>query len=183
MKRLSLVLGLALLGNVAKSQEDYGDFFRNLSFGLEFGAATLQKPLLSGFIGYHKPGSYLKFKMSSVLQDTYEVNVDGEKTTVPGFSELALVLGKGFRSNSNHRFEFGAGMAVIADLKKYDQSNSDTVRDKIIQKNSAGIVVEARYIYRFVDGVGVSVSVNGNANRQKTFATMGLGVVFSSKML
>ncbi|MFC1225158.1 hypothetical protein ACFE6N_15220 [Pedobacter sp. BG31] len=183
MKRLSLVLGLALLSNVAKSQEDYGDFFRNLSVGLEFGAATLQKPLLSGFIGYHKPGSYLKFKMSSVLQDTYEVNVSGEKTTVPGFSELALVLGKGFKLNSNHRFEFGAGMAVIADLKKYDQSNGDTVRDKIIQKNSAGIVAEARYIYRFVDGVGVSVSVNGNANRQKTFATMGLGVVFSSKML
>ncbi|MEH3113005.1 hypothetical protein [Pedobacter terrae] len=183
MKKLFLFFVFVLLGHVAKSQEGYGDFFQHLSGGLEFGAATLQKPLLSGYIGYHKPGSYIKFKMSSVLQETYEVNVDGEKTTVPGFSEAALILGKGIKSNSNHRFEFGGGVAVIADLKKYDQSNSDTLRDKIIQKNSAGIVAEARYIYRFVDGVGISVSVNGNANRQKTFATIGLGLVFSAKML
>ncbi|WP_406825466.1 hypothetical protein [Pedobacter sp. KACC 23697] len=183
MKKLFLFFVLALLVDVAKSQEGNDNFFRHLSGGLEFGAATLEKPLLSGCIAYHKPGSYLKFKISSIMQETYEVNVDGQKTTVPGFSEAALILGKGLKSNSNHRFEFGGGVAVIADLKKYDQSNSDTMRDKIIQKNSAGIVAEARYIYRFVDGIGVSLSVNGNANRQKTFASMGLGVVFSGKML
>jgi hypothetical protein len=183
MKKIVLFSVLILLGNVVKAQMYTDNFLNPISFGLELGAATLQKPLLSGFIGYNKPGSYLKFKISSVLQETYEVNVAGEETNVPGFSEVALMLGKRVKINSNHRFEFGGGVAVIADLKKYDQSNSDTTRDKIIQKNSAGIVAEARYIYRFVDGVGISLSINGNANRQKTFATAGLGLVFGSKTL
>jgi hypothetical protein len=183
MKKIILLSVLTLLGSVVKAQRNVEDFFNSVSFGFELGAATLQKPLLSGFIGYNKPDSYLKFKISSVLQETYEVNVGGEETTVPGFSEVALMLGKRVKSNSNHRFEFGGGVAVIADLKKYDQSNSDTTRDKIIQKNSAGLVAEAKYIYRFLDGVGISLSINGNANRQKTFATAGLGLVFGSKML
>ncbi|GGG98947.1 MULTISPECIES: hypothetical protein [Pedobacter] len=181
MKRLFVFLFLALLGNMAKAQTGSGDFLKMLNGGLEFGAATFREPLVSGFIGYNKPGSYIKLKFSSVLQDTYEVNVNGEETTVPGFSELALMLGKKVKINPNSRFEFGAGAAVTSDLKKYDQSNSDTMRDKIIQKNAAGLVAEARYLFRFVDDVSISISVNGNANNQKTFATAGLGVVFGSK--
>lgn len=183
MKKMILLSVLTLLGSVVKAQRNVEDVFNPVSFGLEFGAATLQKPLVSAFIGYNKPHSYLKFKMSSVMQETYELNVNGEKTTVPGFSEVALVLGKRAKINSNNRFEFGGGVALIADLKKYDESNSDTIRDKIIQKNSVGLVAEVRYIFRFVDGVGISLSVNGNANRQKTFATAGLGFVFGSKRL
>lgn len=180
MKKLFLFFVLALLGNMAKAQNDFGNFFNALNGGLEFGAATLREPLLSGFIGYNKPKSYIKFKFSSVMQDTYEVNVDGEKTTVPGFSEAALMLGKKVKVNSSSRFEFGAGAAVTSDLKKYDQSNSDTLRDKIIQKNAAGLVAEARYIFRFVDDISISISINGNVNNQKTFATAGLGFVFGS---
>jgi hypothetical protein len=181
MKKLLICFVLTLLGNVVKAQNDYGNFFNAISGGLEFGAATLREPLLSGFIGYNKPKSYIKFKFSAVMQDTYEVNVDEEKTTVPGFSEAALILGKKVKINENSRFEFGAGAAMTSDLKKYDQSNSDTVRDKIIQKNAAGLVAEARYILRFVDDIGISISINGNANSQKTFATAGLGVVFGLK--
>ncbi|CAH0173223.1 hypothetical protein SRABI27_01080 [Pedobacter sp. Bi27] len=183
MKKIILLSVLTLLGSIVKAQRNFDDFFNPLSFGLELGAATLQKPLVSGFIAYNKPGSYLKFKISSVMQESYEVNVNGEETTMPGFSEVALMLGKRVKINSNHRIEFGGGVALIADLKKYDESNSDTTRDKIIQKNSVGLVAEARYIFRFVDGVGISLSVNGNANRQKTFATAGLGLVFGSKKL
>jgi len=182
MKKIILLSVLTLLSSIVKAQTYTDQFFNPISFGLEFGAATLQKPLISGFAGYNKPNSYLKFKISSVLQETYEVNVGGEEKKVPGFSEVALVLGKRIKLNAGNRLEFGGGIAVIADLKKYDQSNSDSTRDKIIQKNAAGLVAEARYVFRFVDGVGISLSVNGNANGQKTFATAGVGLVFGSRL-
>ncbi|GAA4196380.1 hypothetical protein GCM10022289_02010 [Pedobacter jeongneungensis] len=181
MKKLLLFFVLALLGNAAKAQRDYDNFFNALNGGIEFGAATLREPLMSGFIGYNKPNSYIKFKFSSVMQDTYEVNVNGEDTKVPGFSEAALMLGKKVKINTNSRFEFGAGAAVTSDLKKYDQSNSDTTRDKIIQKNAAALVAEVRYVFRFIDDIGVSISINGNVNKQKTFATAGLGLVLGLK--
>ncbi|WP_025146787.1 hypothetical protein [Pedobacter jeongneungensis] len=181
MKKLFLLFVLALPGNMAKAQTDYGNFFSALNVGIEFGAATLREPLMSGFIGYNKPKSYIKFKFSSVMQNTYEVNVNGENNKVPGFSEAALMIGKKVKINANSRFEFGVGAAVNSDLKKYDQSNSDTTRDKIIQKNAAGLVAEVRYVFRFIDDVGVSISINGNANNQKTFATGGLGLVLGLK--
>jgi hypothetical protein len=181
MKKLFLLFVLALPGNVAKAQKGYGNFFNSLNAGIELGAATLREPLMSGFIGYNKPKSYIKFKFSSVMQDTYEVNVNGENNKVPGFSEAALMIGKKVKINANSHFEFGAGAAVNSDLKKYDQSNSDTTRDKIIQKNAAGLVAEVRYVFPFVDDIRVSISINGNVNNQKTFATAGLGFVFGSK--
>ncbi|WP_175632598.1 hypothetical protein [Pedobacter ghigonis] len=180
--KFALLLAIVLWSNLLMAQRSVDNFLSPIGFGLEFGAATLEKPLISGFVSYNKPESYLKFKISSVLQETYEVNVNGEETTVPGFSEVALILGKRIQIKPNHRLEFGGGVAVIADLKKYDQSNSDSTRDKIIQKNAAGLVAEARYIFRFVDGVGIALSLNGNANRQKTFATAGVGLVFGSRL-
>jgi hypothetical protein len=182
MKRIILLSVLTLLCNAVQAQRNEEDFFNPINFGLELGAATLQKPMVSGFVGYNKQASYLRLKISSVMQESYEVNANGEKTNAPGVSEVAFILGKRVKLNSNHRFEFGSGVAVIADLKKYDESNSDTVKEKIIQRNSVGLVAEAKYIFRFVDGVGISLSLNGNANRQKTFATAGLGLVFGSRI-
>lgn len=180
---LFIIFAVTSNGNVVKAQTNPDQFINALTGGLEFGAATLREPLVSGFIGYNKPQSYFKFKFSSVLQETYEVNINGEETTVPGFSEVALMLGKRIKVNSNSRIEFGGGAAVVSNLIKFDQSNSHTDRDKLIQKNAVGIVGEVKYIYRFVDGVGISLSINGNANKEKTFATAGLGIVLTSKLL
>lgn len=180
---LFIIFAATLNVNIVKAQTNPDQFISALTGGLEFGAATLREPLVSGFIGYNKPQSYFKFKFSSVLQETYEVNINGEQTTVPGFSELALMLGKRMKINSNSRIEFGVGAAVVSNLIKYDQSNSNTDRDKIIQKNAVGVVGEVKYIYRFVDGVGISLSINGNVNKEKTFASAGMGIVLTSKLL
>ncbi|WP_316804093.1 hypothetical protein [Pedobacter nototheniae] len=181
MKKLIIIATITFAGYGSKAQSQVETFMGGLTGGLEIGAATLKEPLISGFVGYNKPKAYFKFRISSILQDTYEVNINGEETKLPGFSEVALILGKRIKINSNHRIELGGGAAVISDLKKYDQSNSQTSRDKIVQKNSAGLIAEAKYIYRFFNGVGLSLSVNGNANRQKTFASAGLGIVLTSK--
>ncbi|TCD00772.1 hypothetical protein EZ449_19945 [Pedobacter frigidisoli] len=183
MKNIILVLALASSVGVANAQDNPYEFFNALSGGAEFGAATLKEPLISGFIAYNKPKSYLKLKFSSLSQDTYEVNVDGVETTRPGFSEVALAIGKRVKFNANNRLELGAGVALVADLRKYDESNSNTLREKIIQKNAVGLIGEIKYIFRFVDGVGVSLSINGNLNQQKSFAAAGLGLVFSSRLI
>lgn len=183
MKNIILVLAIASSVGVANAQDNPTEFFNAFSGGAEFGAATLKEPLVSGFLAYNKPNAYLKLKFSSLSQETYEVNVSGEETTRPGFSEVALVLGKRIKINANNRLEFGAGVALVADLKKYDESNSNTIREKIIQKNAVGLTGELKYIFRFVDGVGVSLSINGNLNQQKSFAAAGLGLVFSSRLI
>jgi len=183
MKKIILLFVFALSGSISKAQDKVYDFINSVGAGLEFGAATLKEPLISGFVAYSKPNAYLKFKLSSLPQEEYEVNVNGEETTVPGFSEIALALGKRSRINDNHRLEYGTGVAVVADLRKYDESNSDSHRDKIIQKNAVGLIGEIKYIYRFVDGVGISLSINGNLNQQKSFAAAGLGLVLCAKSI
>ncbi|PWS29788.1 hypothetical protein DF947_20840 [Pedobacter paludis] len=183
MKTIIIVFALVLSIGLASAQDRGDVFFNSLSGGVEFGAATLKVPLISGFIGFNKPNSYLKLKFSSLSQEMYEVNVNGEETKKPGFSEVGLMFGKRLKLNPNNRFEFGAGVGLIADLRKYDESNSNTLREKIIQKNAVGLIGEIKYIFRFVDGVGVSVSINGNLNQQKSFAAAGLGLVFNSKLI
>lgn len=183
MKKIILVFAFASSIGMANAQNNSDGFFNALSGGIEFGAATLKEPLISGFLAYNKPNSYLKFKFSSLSQEMYEINVNGEKTTTPGFSEAAFMLGKRIKLNPNNRLEFGGGVGLVADLRKYDESNSNTLREKIIQKNAVGLIGEIKYIFRFVDGVGVSVSINGNLNQQKSFAAAGLGLVLSSKLV
>jgi len=178
MKTFSIVLLLVCVTSGVKAQTDTPEFFNHLGMGFELGAATLKKPMLSGFINYRKTNTYLKFKVASVLQESYEVNVNGEEQTRPGLSEVGLVLGKMIRVNKDSYVELGAGPAILADLKKYDHSNSDSNRDKIIQRNTAGLTAEMRYIFRFAGTLGVSLSVNGNLNQQKSFGTAGFGLVF-----
>ncbi|SER36837.1 hypothetical protein SAMN04488023_1088 [Pedobacter rhizosphaerae] len=183
MKTLSIVLLLVCITLGARAQTETPQFFDHLGMGFELGAATLKKPMLSGFLKYRKTNNYLKFKAASVLQESYEVNVNGEEQTRPGLSELSLVLGKMIQLKNDSYFELGTGPAILVDLKKYDGSNSDSNRDKIIQRNAAGLTAELRYMFRFAGTLGLSLSVNGNLNQQKSFATAGFGLVFMDRDL
>ncbi|WP_421941030.1 hypothetical protein [Pedobacter sp.] len=178
MKTFKLIIFLVLFTSGVQAQTDTPDFFNHLGMGFELGAATLKKPMLSGFISYRKTHTYLKFKMASVLQESYEVNVNGEEQTRPGLSEVGFVVGKMIKLDGAGYFELGAGPSILMDLKKYDATNSDAFRDKIIQKNAPGLSAEVRYVFRFSGTLGISLSVNGNLNQQKSFGTAGFGLVF-----
>lgn len=167
MKTL-LLATLACFSLTATGQTPLDDFLNALSAGFEGGPSTTKEPMLSGFCSYNRTQTYYKFKFTVMLQQQNEQDK-------PSMGEVGLLVGKCLLVGSRQVLEFGAGGTYVGPFRNNRTSRPDIDR---FFKKGIGLAGEMRYGYRLIKNFGLAVSLNGDLNRRKNFATTGIGVVF-----
>jgi hypothetical protein len=128
--------------------------------------------------------SYLSFKGSTFAIFTLD------NSSAPNISELGFLFGKSYTLGESHNFQFGGGLSMVTSISRgklitstckkgcilLESNTYETIREK-----SVGLPLEVKYNFYLNRTGAISLSLNGNLNKQQSF--FGAAVGFTSGRL